>query len=133
MKSAPAFSGSPALRIPFARPSWEVPAPLVLGDLVVDFRRQDARRPAAASDDTPPVELSPREFRLLAYFAEHRGEVVSREQLLIAVWGYRSIPLTRTVDMHVAKLRKKIEPNPREPRFLRTVHGRGYRLVPEKS
>jgi len=59
----------------------------------------------------------------------HRGEVVSREALLDAVWEVRHAPLSRTVDVHVAKLRKKIEPDPHAPRFLLTVHGLGYKFT----
>ena len=55
--------------------------------------------------------------------------MVTREQLLDAVWDYDSVPFTRTVDMHIAKLRKKIEPDPHEPRFLVTVHRIGYKFV----
>lgn len=97
--------------------------PLRLGDLVIDFRHHEARR------GEERVDLSAREFRLLAFFASRRGEVVSRESLLDAVWEYRNAPVTRTVDMHIAKLRKKIEPDPHEPRHLITVHGLGYKLV----
>jgi DNA-binding response OmpR family regulator len=112
--------------------------PLQIGDLTVDLKRHEAhRRPVGAAggpggvDDSKgtPVDLSAREFRLLAYFASHRGEVVTRESLLDAVWETKGAPLTRTVDMHVAKLRKKIEPDPREPRHLLTVHGLGYKLT----
>ena len=99
---------------------------LELGNLVVDFKRHEARRRGTGGR---PVELSAREFRILAYFASRRGEVVTRESLLDAVWGLRAATLTRTVDMHVAKLRKKIEPDPREPRFLLTIHGLGYKLT----
>ena len=66
---------------------------------------------------------------MLAYFASRRGEVVTREALLDSVWDYRATPITRTVDMHIAKLRKKIEPDPREPRYLLTIHGLGYKLA----
>jgi DNA-binding response OmpR family regulator len=97
--------------------------PLRLGDLVIDFRHHEAHR------GEERVELSAREFRLLAFFASRRGEVVSRDSLLDAVWEYRNAPVTRTVDMHIAKLRKKIEPDPHEPRHLVTVHGLGYKLV----
>ncbi len=97
--------------------------PLRLGDLVIDFRHHEAHR------GEERVELSAREFRLLAFFASRRGEVVSRESLLDAVWEYRNAPVTRTVDMHIAKLRKKIEQDPHEPRHLVTVHGLGYKLV----
>ena len=112
--------------------------PLQVGDLTVDFQRHEAHRRvggiggvagAAGKGKGTPVELSAREFRLLAFFASRRGEVVTRESLLDAVWETKGAPLTRTVDMHVAKLRKKIEPDPREPRHLLTVHGLGYKLT----
>ena len=94
------------------------------GDVEVDFKKGEARKGGK------PLDLSAREMRLLEYFVSHRGEVVSRETLLDAVWGYDSAPLTRTVDMHVAKLRKKIEdPREREPRFLITVHRMGYKFT----
>ena len=102
----------------------EEPEALRFGDVVVDFRRLEATRAGE------PLELSPREFALLACLDARRGKVVTREQLLQLVWGYESLPLTRTVDVHVAKLRRKIEPDPASPRFLRTVHGRGYRFTP---
>jgi DNA-binding response OmpR family regulator len=101
--------------------------PLKLDSLVVDFLRHEAWREDPAGRE--PVELSAREFRLLAFFAGRRGEVVSREALLDAVWDYRSSTLTRTVDMHIAKLRKKIEVDPANPRWLLTVHGLGYKLI----
>jgi len=94
------------------------------GDVEVDFRKGEARRHGKLLD------LTARELRLLEYFVEHRGEVVTREALLDAVWGYDSAPLTRTVDMHVAKLRKKIEdPRSPEPKFLITVHRMGYKFT----
>src|SRR3712207_7680803 len=64
----------------------------------------------------------------MKYFVEHRGEVVTRDELLDAVWGYDGLPLTRTVDMHIAKLRQKIEDTPGDPRFIVTVHRVGYKL-----
>ncbi len=94
-----------------------------LGDVHVDFRRHEA------SKDGKPLELSAREFLLLAYLVAHRGTVLSRERLLDAVWGYENMPFTRTVDTHVAKLRKKIEADPAHPRYLITVHRLGYKLV----
>jgi two-component system alkaline phosphatase synthesis response regulator PhoP len=97
--------------------------PLRLGEVEVDLRRHRATRAGEA------LEMSAREFRLLAFFARHRGEVVSREALLDAVWEIRHAPLSRTVDVHVAKLRKKIEPDPRAPRYLLTVHGLGYKFT----
>ncbi len=86
-------------------------------------------RSAEVSRDGKVVELSAREFRLLCYLIEHRGETVSREKLLNEVWGYQSTPSTRTVDVHVAWLRQKIEANPRHPQYLLTVHGLGYKFV----
>jgi len=93
------------------------------GDFEVNFRRFEVARNGA------PVEMSPREFNILKYFIEHRGEVVTRDQLLDAVWGYGSFPLTRTVDMHIAKLRHKIEDIPGDPRHIITVHRVGYKFV----
>jgi DNA-binding response OmpR family regulator len=96
---------------------------LTLGEVTVDFAHHTATRGGC------PLELTPRELRMLEFFAAHRGEVVTREQLLDEVWGYDTIPFTRTVDTHVAKLRKKIEDDPTDPRHLITVHRIGYKLV----
>jgi two-component system, OmpR family, alkaline phosphatase synthesis response regulator PhoP len=93
------------------------------GSIRVDFRGTEVFR------DGQPIELSAREFKLLRYFIEHRGATLSRDQLLNGVWGYDAIPFTRTVDVHVAWLRQKVEPNPRHPRFILTVHGLGYRFM----
>ena len=93
-----------------------------LGDLTLNFKKLEAAKRGA------PLPLSPREFKLLKYFIEHRGEVVTRDQLLDAVWGYDGLPLTRTVDMHIAKLRQKIEDLPGDPRHIITVHRVGYKL-----
>ncbi|HJY08118.1 MAG TPA: response regulator transcription factor [Bryobacteraceae bacterium] len=75
-----------------------------------------------------PVPVSAREFQLLRYFTEHRGETLTRDQLLQAVWGYQSAPSTRTVDVHVAWLRQKLEEDPKQPKWILTVHGIGYRF-----
>jgi DNA-binding response OmpR family regulator len=91
--------------------------------VTLDFRRREATRRGA------PLELSSREFAILEYLVARRGDVVTREQLLQAVWGYESVPFTRTVDVHIAKLRRKIEPDQVEPRFLLTVHRVGYRFT----
>jgi len=72
--------------------------------------------------------LGERESRLLRYLIERRGTVLSRDELLQEVWGYKSIPLTRTVDVHIAWLRQKIEDDPKNPRHIVTVHGQGYRF-----
>jgi two-component system alkaline phosphatase synthesis response regulator PhoP len=92
-------------------------------DVQVDFRRLEATKGGA------PIELSPREFEIMKYFIEHRGEVVSRDRLLDVVWGYENFPLTRTVDMHIAKLRQKIEDTPGNPRHIITVHRSGYKFI----
>jgi two-component system alkaline phosphatase synthesis response regulator PhoP len=93
------------------------------GDLMLDFKKCEATKSGLA------VELSPREFKLLKYFIEHQGEVITRDQLLDAVWGYDSFPLTRTVDTHIAKLRQKIEDDPGNPQHIVTVHRAGYKFV----
>jgi DNA-binding response OmpR family regulator len=92
------------------------------GDLRVDFKRYEVER----GDERLP--LSAREFELLAYFIQKRGEVLSRRELLEAVWGYNGGSNTRTVDMHVAKLRKKLEDDPARPRWIATQHRVGYRF-----
>jgi two-component system alkaline phosphatase synthesis response regulator PhoP len=93
------------------------------GEVRIDFRRMEVVRALE------PVELSALEFRLLRFLVEHRGEVLSRERLLDEVWGYDAEVYSRTVDQHVATLRKKLETNPRRPRHLVTVHGAGYKLA----
>ena len=74
------------------------------------------------------LNLSAKEFQLLRYFIEHDHETLSRETLLQRVWGYQSTPSTRTVDVHVAWLRQKIEDDPKNPRWIVTVHGMGYKF-----
>ena len=93
------------------------------GDVFVNFKRFEVSKAGQA------IEMSPREFNILKYFIEHRGEVITRDQLLDSVWGYGSFPLTRTVDMHIAKLRQKIEDTPHDPKFVITVHRVGYKFV----
>ncbi len=75
------------------------------------------------------MELSALEFKLLRHFIEHRGATLSRESLLADVWGYDETPLTRTVDVHVAGLRQKIESNPKSPEYILTIHGLGYKFA----
>jgi two-component system, OmpR family, alkaline phosphatase synthesis response regulator PhoP len=75
------------------------------------------------------MPLSPREFHLLQYFLDHRGATVSCEELWQEVWGHRDNPLTRTVDVHVAWLRQKIENDPKIPERILTVFGLGYKFV----
>ena len=93
------------------------------GDITLNFKNLEAQKSGC------PLNLSPREFRILKYFLERKGEVITRDQLLDAVWGYDGFPLTRTVDMHIAKLRHKIEDNPGDPRHIVTVHRAGYKFI----
>ncbi len=94
-----------------------------LGDVEIDFRSAELRRGGK------PVDVSSKELDLLRYFIEHRGIVVSRNELLDEVWGYDAMPTTRTVDVHVSWLRQKVEPDPAHPRYIVTVHRRGYKFV----
>ena len=93
------------------------------GDVRIDFRRAEAYRGQNV------VELSAKEFRLLRYLIEHRGAALSRDELLNEVWGYDAAVSTRTVDVHVAWLRQKLEPNQRHPQFILTIHGLGYKFA----
>jgi DNA-binding response OmpR family regulator len=93
------------------------------GDVVLNFKTMEAHKSGRS------IELSPREFKILKYFLEHKGEVITRDHLLDAVWGYDGFPLTRTVDMHIAKLRHKIEDSPADPHYIITVHRAGYKFI----
>jgi len=93
------------------------------GDVKVDFRKAEVTRAGQA------LELSAREFKLLRYFIEHRGATLSRDELLNEVWGYNAMPNTRTVDVHVAWLRQKLEAHPRRPQYIHTIHGLGYKFI----
>jgi len=92
-------------------------------DVRIDFAKAQVQK------NGKQLELSAKEFQLLKYFIEHREDTLSRDQLLDEVWGYDSTPTTRTVDVHVAWLRQKLETNPRHPVFILTVHGLGYKFV----
>jgi two-component system alkaline phosphatase synthesis response regulator PhoP len=94
-----------------------------LGKVQVDLRRTEVTREGQV------VQLSAKEFQLLRYFLEHRGTTVSRERLLHEVWGYDATPSTRTVDVHVAWLRQKLENDPKNPQLIRTVVGLGYQFA----
>ena len=111
------------LRRAAAAPKTRATETYEFGDVHVNFRK------AEVSKAGEPVRLSAREFTLLRYFIEHRGNVLSRDELLNDVWGYDAMPSTRTVDVHVAWLRQKIETNPPHPEFIVTVHGMGYKFV----
>ncbi|HUR96896.1 MAG TPA: response regulator transcription factor [Pyrinomonadaceae bacterium] len=93
------------------------------GEITIDFKRAEVTR------GTAPIDLSAMEFKLLQHLIENRGVVHSRDQLLDAVWGYDAMPSTRTVDVHIAWLRQKLESNPKHPHFIQTVHGMGYKFV----
>jgi len=88
----------------------------------VDFNKAELSKNGTA------VALSERECRLLQHLIESDGEVVTRDELLQEVWGYSEAPMTRTVDVHIAWLRQKVEEDPANPRFIVTVHGQGYRF-----
>jgi two-component system alkaline phosphatase synthesis response regulator PhoP len=100
-------------------------APLIyqFGTIRVDFRRTEITR------NGEPIALSAKEFQLLRYFIDHKGETLTRETLLQEVWGYSAIPYTRTVDVHVAWLRQKLEEDPKQPRWIQTIHGMGYKYT----
>jgi DNA-binding response OmpR family regulator len=104
-------------------PQTPLPDVYRFGDVEVNVRGNQVRRAGSA------VELSAKEFALLAYFISHPGETLSRDRLLDAVWGYQNYPNTRTVDTHIVHLRHKVEPDPEQPRFILTVHGTGYKFV----
>ncbi len=93
------------------------------GDVAVDVRK------AEVTMNGRPIDLAAKEFQLLRYLIEHRGATISRDELLHEVWGYNATPSTRTVDVHVAWLRQKLEPNPRVPQYILTVHGLGYKFA----
>ena len=100
----------------------KVPTVVHLGDVRVDFVRLEAWR------KRKPLHLTVKEFAVLRLLVEAQGEPVSRERFLDVVWGYSAFPTTRTVDNHIASLRSKLEKNPDAPRWLKTVHGVGYKL-----
>ena len=98
---------------------------LKFGTIRIDPRAMEVTR------DGRVVDLSVREFYLLKYLIEHAGATISRERLLTDVWGYNAGVFTRTVDVHVASLRHKLESDPKHPTFIRTVQRVGYRFVAE--
>ena len=106
-----------------SQPLKKQPDELRFDDIIIDFRRYEARK------DDRVLELTRKEFGMLRFLAARAGEVVSRDDLLNEVWGYESSPTTRTVDTHVATLRAKLEADPAKPRHLQTIHGVGYKWV----
>ena len=107
-----------------AQPAQTLIDELRVNDIVVDFRRYEAR-----TGDSP-LEMTRREFQLLRVLASRPGEVITRSELLDQVWGLESYPTTRTVDNHVAGLRAKLERDPAQPEHLLTMRGVGYKWTP---
>ncbi|HVA94211.1 MAG TPA: response regulator transcription factor [Candidatus Dormibacteraeota bacterium] len=99
------------------------PARYQFGTVRMDMRRTEVTR------DGKPVPVSAKEFQLLRYFVEHRDATLSRDELLREVWGYGELPSTRTVDVHVAWLRQKLESDPKNPQYIVTVIGFGYKFA----
>jgi DNA-binding response OmpR family regulator len=97
---------------------------LAFGDVRIDFTSMEALRSGKK------LTLTAREFKLLKFLAGSPGAVISRAKLLNEVWGYENYPTTRTVDNHVLRLRQKLEPDPRNPRYFLTIHGAGYKFTP---
>jgi DNA-binding response OmpR family regulator len=97
--------------------------PVQVGVALADFPRHRLIR------DGQPLDVTAKEMDLLHYLVDHRGKVVSRETLLADVWGHQSEIETRSVDNYIVRLRKKLEPEPANPRYLITVYGSGYKLV----
>ncbi len=98
------------------------PESLRLGDVEIDFTHQKVLR------DGENVAMTAKEFAMLKLLASRPNEPITREQFLDLVWGYTSFPTTRTVDKHVVSLRQKIEPNPDQPTYIKTIHAVGYKL-----
>ena len=96
-----------------------------VANLEIDYNKHELRRNGEL------VELHPRELLLLMYLAERRNQVISLDQLYREVWGADPLGDTLTVSVHISRIRKKIETNPKEPQLIKTVKGRGYMLVEE--
>ncbi len=101
----------------------EIPDVHRFGNLEINFKKYYASKKGKS------LKLSPREYELLRCFITRQGEIISRDELLNQIWGYDSFPNTRTVDAHIAKLRRKIEDNPEEPKLIITIHGIGYKFL----
>ena len=101
----------------------EHPANFSIGPVEVDARRYEMKAHGKTHS------LTPRELKLLSLFRERPGEALSRDYLLDQAWGIDYLGTTRTLDQHVAQLRKKVESDPSDPQFLITVHGVGYRWM----
>ena len=104
----------------------ETPTTLTVGDMTMDLLRQHVQRQGTT------ITLQPREYKLLEYLMRHGGQVVTRAMLLEHVWGYHFDPQTNVIDVHVSRLRQKIDKDFDTP-LLTTVRGAGYRLGPEAA
>ncbi|HLH07732.1 MAG TPA: response regulator transcription factor [Terriglobales bacterium] len=98
---------------------------LSFGDVQVDFTSMEATRHGEQ------IQMTAQEFKVLKFLSRFPGHVISRDDLLNEVWGYHNYPSTRTVDNHILRLRQKLEPDPGSPRYFLTVHGAGYKFVPD--
>jgi DNA-binding response OmpR family regulator len=94
------------------------------GRISVDFAKMELTR------GEQRVEMTAQEFKILRFFSQNPGRVISRSELLNEVWGYENYPSTRTVDNHIWKLRLKLEDDAANPAHFQTVHGAGYKFVP---
>lgn len=122
MLGEPAAPSSPMVT---AVPESTGPAGIVtFSDVVVDLRAHTVHRGGA------PVALSPRGYALLSTLVRRPGEVITRSQLLSEIWGYSSDVMSRTVDMHIMEVRRKLELDPANPRHFHTVRKTGYRFTP---
>jgi hypothetical protein len=101
-----------------------LPDVLVYGDVTISFSAMEVHRAGQV------IALTLKEFRTLAYFLKNARRVIPRDELLNEVWGYQCYPCTRTIDNHILRLRKKLEPEPRSPKHFRIVHGIGYKFLP---
>lgn len=101
----------------------KLPAQMCVGDLEIDFQRM------CVTKQKRNLDLSSREFQVLECLLKHAGQTVERETLYQEVWGYDTAITNRTIDFHIARLRHKLEDNPREPRYILTVHRSGYRFM----
>ncbi|MFO7248109.1 MAG: response regulator transcription factor [Bacillota bacterium] len=110
-----------------ARESAEVAERLAVGELVLYPEKREVYK------GTEPVELTPKEFDLLCYLMRHRGRVMTRDQLLHAVWNYEYVGDSRIVDVHISHLREKIEDDTKRPVYIKTVRGIGYKLEGPKD
>lgn len=100
----------------------KAPGLLILGDVHIDLARQRAWHGIRT------IHLTAKEFAMLRLMFEEHGKPIARDRFLDVVWGYSALPTTRTIDNHIASLRSKLEPNPDQPTWIKTVHGVGYRL-----